>query len=145
MAQGRNHVVDNFHAGGLAARVDLASGVLGRATDLGVLPTAGWRETHPNSGARITGRRLPLWAETLALVERAHAAFSDRILIGWDVGILADGPELVEGNGAPDLDIIQRTHREPVGNARLGELLAFHLRSVAAGRETAQRSVRLVE
>jgi hypothetical protein len=134
MAQGRNRVVDNFHAGGLAACVDLATGTLGRATDLGVLPTAGWRETHPNSGAQIAGRRLPWWRETLALVERAHAAFADRVLIGWDVGIMRDGPELVEGNGAPDLDIIQRTHREPVGNARLGELIAFHLRGAGAGR-----------
>jgi hypothetical protein len=38
------------------------------------------------------------------------------------------GTLVVEGNGAPDLDIVQRTHREPVGNARLGQLLAFHLR-----------------
>jgi hypothetical protein len=129
MAQGRNRVVDNFHAGGLAAAVDLASGALGPATDLGRRPTTGWRETHPNGGARIVGRRLPLWRETLALAVRAHAEFADRILIGWDVGIMEDGPELVEGNGAPDLDIIQRTHREPIGNARLGELLAFHLRA----------------
>src|SRR5205085_1403363 len=96
MAQGRNHVVDNFHAGGLAAAVELESGTLGHATDLGVRPTAGWRATHPDSGAAIAGRRLPYWPETLALVMRAHAAFADRILIGWDVAILADGPELVE-------------------------------------------------
>jgi hypothetical protein len=76
-----------------------------------------------------------LWPEALALVTRAHAAFADRVLIGWDVGLMSDGPELVEGNGAPDLDIIQRTHREPLGNARLGQLLAFHL-----GRLTAERS-----
>jgi hypothetical protein len=127
MAQGGNHVVDNFHAGGLAARVDLESGVLERATDQGVRPTIGWRETHPDSGARIAGRKLPFWPEALELVVRAHAAFADRIFIGWDVGLMTGGPELVEGNGAPDLDIIQRTHREPLGNARLGRLLAFHL------------------
>ncbi len=128
MAQGRNHVVDNFHAGGLAASVDLESGALGRATDMGLRPNVGWRDTHPDSGAQIVGRTLPFWPEALALATRAHAAFSDRILIGWDVGLMPDGPELVEGNGAPDLDILQRTHRQPLGNARLGELLAFHLR-----------------
>jgi hypothetical protein len=128
MAQGSNHVVDNFHAGGLAAKVDLRTGALGRATDLGVRPTAGWRDTHPDSGARIVGRVLPHWNDTVALAVRAHAAFADRIVIGWDIGIMPDGPELVEGNGGPDLDIIQRTHREPLGNARLGQLLAFHLR-----------------
>lgn len=130
MAQGRNHVVDNFHAGGLAASVDLETGTLGRATDMGTTPTMGWRDEHPDGGAAITGRTLPFWREALDLVTRAHAAFADRIIIGWDVGLMPDGPELVEGNGAPDLDIVQRTHRSPVGNARLGELLAFHLRRV---------------
>jgi putative polysaccharide biosynthesis protein len=127
MAHGANHVVDNFHAGGLAAKVDLATGTLGLATDLGIRPHVGWRVTHPNSEARIAGRVLPYWAETLALALRAHAIFADRIVIGWDIAITAEGPELVEGNGSPDLDIIQRTHEEPLGNARLGQLLAFHL------------------
>jgi hypothetical protein len=67
------------------------------------------------------------------LVQHAHRVFSDRIFVGWDVALLADGPQLIEGNGGPDLDIIQRTHEEPVGNARLGQLLAFHLRTEQHG------------
>lgn len=130
MAQGRNAVVDNFHAGGIAAKVDLPSGTLGRATDLGVRATTGWCDTHPGTGAQITGRKLPLWRETLDLIQQAHAAFSDRVVVGWDVAILEEGPQLVEGNGSPDLDIIQRTHGEPLGNTRLGQLLAFHLARV---------------
>ena len=51
------------------------------------------------------------------------------------------GPELVEGNGAPDLDIIQRTHREPIGNARLGELLAFHLRERPAATNATNTAI----
>lgn len=141
MAQGRNHVVDNFHAGGLAAPIDLATGTLGLASDLGLSPGAGWRDAHPDSGAPIAGRRLPFWPETLALAVRAHAEFADRILIGWDVGITEDGPELVEGNGAPDLDIIQRTHRAPIGNARLGELLAFHLRERPAATNATNTAI----
>jgi hypothetical protein len=134
MARGNNTVVDNFHAGGIAAKVDLQSGALGRATDLGMRTTTAWCETHPDTGARILGRTLPLWSETLDLVRRAHVVFSDRIFIGWDVAILRDGPQLIEGNGAPDLDIIQRTHQEPVGNARLGQILAFHLAQAGASR-----------
>jgi hypothetical protein len=133
MARGLNTVVDNFHAGGIAAKVDLRTGELGRASDRGVRTAIGWCDTHPDTGARIFGRRLPLWGETLALVQRAHAVFSDRIIVGWDVALLKDGLQLVEGNGAPDLDIIQRTHREPLGNARLGQLLAFHLEQVRQG------------
>jgi hypothetical protein len=131
MAIGANRVVDNFHAGGLAANVGLASGVLGRATDLGLRPDIGWRDTHPN-GAQIAGRVLPFWPEALELAKRAHAAFADRVAIGWDVAFLADGPCLVEGNGGPDLDIHQRCALTPAGATRLGELLAFHTQRALA-------------
>ena len=128
MAIGGNRVVDNFHAGGIAAKVDIATGELGPATDLGISARLGWRNEHPDTGTRIPGRKLPLWRETLDLVCRAHAAFSDRIVIGWDVAIHKDAPILIEGNGAPDVDIIQRVSGEPLGDTRFGELLAFHVK-----------------
>lgn len=128
MAVGGNHLVDNFHAGGIAAPIDVASGRLGRATDWGLRPRHGWQSRHPDTGGVIEGRFLPLWAETRALAERAHAAFADRHIIGWDMAILPDGPHIVEANGGPDTDMHQRVSREPLGNQRFGELLAFHLR-----------------
>ncbi|MBI2255919.1 MAG: hypothetical protein HYU58_14950 [Proteobacteria bacterium] len=120
--------VDNFHAGGIASAVDIATGHLGPATDLGLSSTSGWFTTHPITGAAIEGRILPLWPEARALVERAHPHFSDFAVIGWDVAILEDGPCIIEANGAPDLDIIQRTTRAPLGNARLGKLMAWHVK-----------------
>ena len=136
MAQGRNTVVDNFHAGGILAKVDIGTGVLGRATDgaMALGPGTGWCDRHPDTGGQISGRRLPSWPEVLELARRAHAsAFADHVIIGWDIAILDDGPRLVEGNKGPDLDLVQRSHGEPVGNSRLGQLLAFHLqRSLTA-------------
>lgn len=128
MAVGTNTTVDNFHAGGIAAKVDLTTGELGPATDLGLRPDMGWRETHPNTGARITGRVLPFWRETLDLCVRSHAAFPDRVAIGWDVAILENGPVIIEGNAGPDVDILERICAAPLGNSRFGELLAFHVR-----------------
>jgi len=120
--------VDNFHAGGIASAVDIATGRLSAATDLGLSVNSGWFTTHPITGAAIEGRILPLWPEARALVERAHPHFSDFAVIGWDVAILEDGPCIIEANGAPDLDIIQRTMRAPLGNARLGKLMAWHVK-----------------
>ena len=127
MAVGRNETVDNVHAGGMGVPVDLATGRLLQGTDMGIDAHMGWIDFHPTTGGRITGRALPMWEETCELVRRAHAAFSDWVVIGWDVAVTAGGPVLVEGNSGPDIDLIQRPMRRPFGNARFGELLAHHL------------------
>ncbi len=123
-----NSVVDNFHQGGLATAVDLATGTIAIASDIGVRPDVGWRGTHPVSGARFAGRSLPHWRQVVDLAIRAHEAFPHRIVVGWDVAMLADGACIIEGNGKPDLDIHQRAERRPLGHARIAELLAFNLR-----------------
>jgi hypothetical protein len=133
MAQRKGAVVDNIHAGGIAAPVDLATGRLGRATDLGVRVDSAWHARHPVTGAPIEGRILPLWPEALELVKRAHDLIGDRVVVGWDVAILDDGPCLIEGNGKPDVDLIQRPHRAGLGNSRFGELLAHHLKNAETG------------
>ena len=127
MAIGGNHVVDNLHAGGIAAAVELETGVLGPASNLGADCRLGWMDCHPVSGARIKGTQLPMWDEVRDFAVRTHRAFADRLLVGWDIAITADGPILVEGNGCPDLDIMQRFVRHGVMAARLGVLLAFHV------------------
>ena len=127
MARDESVIVDNFHAGGLASPVNIATGVLGQASDMGLRSDSSWHDVHPATHARITGRRLPMWPEVVDLVCRAHQAFGDQCAIGWDVAILDDGPSLVEGNKSPDLDIIQRIYREPLGNSRFGELFLHHV------------------
>jgi len=122
-----NSVVDNFHQGGLAAAVNLATGEIGIASDIGVRPDVGWRDTHPVSGARFAGRILPYWPEVVALAIQAHEAFPHRVVVGWDVAMLADGAMIIEGNGKPDLDIHQRAERGPVGASRIAVLLACNV------------------
>jgi hypothetical protein len=124
--------VDNIHAGGIAATVDLATGRLGAASDLGLGPKFAWYDAHPLTGAAITGRVLPFWPEAMALATRAHAAFAEWTVIGWDIAILDDGARLIEGNKGPDVDLIQRPLRGPIGSGRFGELLAYNLERVRA-------------
>jgi hypothetical protein len=119
--------VDNFHAGGIAAAVDVKTGRLGRATDLGKGPDFKWHDVHPLTGAQITGHQLPMWRETVELAVRAHRAFPDYALVGWDIAVLEDGPCVIEGNRGPDVDIHQRTSLGPIGEGRFGELLAYNL------------------
>ena len=122
-----NSVVDNFHQGGLATAVNLETGVIGIASDIGIRPDVGWRDTHPVSGARFAGRTLPHWQQVLALAVKAHEAFPQRVVVGWDVAMLADGAMIIEGNGKPDLDIHQRAERGPAGESRIAHLLAHNI------------------
>jgi hypothetical protein len=128
MARAKDAVVDNFHAGGIAAMVDLQTGTLGPATDMGLQADSRWWDCHPTTGALVRGRVLPLWVEVRDVAIRAHCAFADQVAIGWDIAITPNGPVVVEGNKSPDLDIIQRVGREPIGDSRFGELLARHVR-----------------
>jgi hypothetical protein len=127
MAISKTSPVDNFHAGGIAAAVDIATGSLGAATGLGLGGDFRWHQTHPLTGAQIRGRRLPNWSEAVELAIAAHRLIAPRVMVGWDIGFLPDGPCLVEGNTGPDADIHQRTELRPIGNARYGALLAFHM------------------
>jgi hypothetical protein len=120
-------IVDSFHAGGIAAAVDLATGRLGPATDMGLAPSVGWVDRHPLSSAQITGRILPQCAEMVAAVLEAHTAFADRAIIGWDVALTDQGIVIVEGNAATDTDIIQRCHRAPLSQSRYPDLMLWHL------------------
>jgi hypothetical protein len=127
MAVCNNVTTDNVHAGAIAAPIDIGNGRLGQATYSGFDPRKGWIDRHPESGAVITGRVLPMWDELCDLALKAHSAFGDWMIVGWDIAILEDGPTLVEGNCGADLDLVQRPLRTAFGSSRLGELIAFHL------------------
>lgn len=129
MSIGANQTVDNIHAGGLACRVSLDDGVLGLASNLGSNARLGWCSRHPTTGAQIEGTRLPYWIETRSLAVQAHAALDDRLLIGWDISILEDGPIVLEGNRGPDMDLMQRFMETGFMTHRFGELIAWHLKT----------------
>jgi hypothetical protein len=121
-------VADNVHFGGLASPVNIQTGALGPG--ISTAPLGEHVDVHPVSGMRITGTKLPLWKETVDLVRRAHAEFPESIFIGWDVGISEAGPVLVEGNTGLCVHLQQTPQGEPLGSARFGELMAYHLNRI---------------
>lgn len=119
-------IVDNFHAGGIAARIDVSTGQLGQAVSMKLDP-AGKLDSHPVTGGPIEGRKLPLWEELVELTHRAHVSFAPRVIIAWDICLTDDGPVLVEGNEQPGIELAQRLSGEPLGSSRFGQLLAHHI------------------
>ena len=68
------------------------------------------------------GAAVPDLGEAIALAVRAHRAFADFTVIGWDVGLTCAGPVLVEGNWNPGTDILQLVSGRGLSDTRLGDL-----------------------
>jgi hypothetical protein len=134
MALRTSSVVDNFHGGGIASTIDVDTGELGPATNLGK-SGMGWLDSHPATGARIAGRKLDWWPEMKALALDAHRAFSDRLFIGWDIAMTPDGPVIIEANGSPDLNILQRCGRRGLADSPFAAFLADRLLRKDAGTD----------
>lgn len=122
----RDALINNLVDGGLACPVDSATGTL-LTSFTGALGHP-LREDHPFNGARIAGRVLPRWRETVALACAAHAKLPGIVIIGWDIALTPDGPMLLEGNHQIALNFLQLPPSPPLGHTTLPALLLWHLR-----------------
>jgi hypothetical protein len=124
-------LVDNASKGGFISSVDPETGRLSagrRGRSAGDVHTS--HSTHPLTGAIIEGRELPDWLAVQKLVTRAHReAFAEYTMIGWDVALTPTGPQLLEGNGKPNVLLNLRSMSSQAERDRFGELVALHLDS----------------
>jgi hypothetical protein len=89
--------VDNANCGGVAARIDLATGCL--LGDGIFSPGKGTRTlSHPDSGVAFDGFQIPCFQEAVQSVTGLHRYLYGVHSIGWDVGVTPDGPVIIEGN-----------------------------------------------
>lgn len=97
-------VVDNAHAGGIFAQIDVQKGVI--ESD-GIDTNNNHFENHPDSGLQFKGFQIPHWETILSTCCEA-AKETDSPIVGFDVAINHNGQvELVEGNYGPDFDVMQ--------------------------------------
>lgn len=90
----------NLHQKAIGAAVDLDTGRISRAWLDGHVVTE-----HPDTGARLTGARVPEWADVLDIARRC-AAVTKLHYLGADVVIdQAHGPLVLEVNARPGLQI----------------------------------------
>jgi len=121
------------------APIDLETGALGQITGDKPECLSEWVDRHPVTGAMVTGRIVPHWPELKQLAIKAHTLVPERVLIGWDMAVTAEGPVLLEGNSFADVLGPQRVYRTPLGHMRVGELLDFHLDRLAARLDSMKR------
>lgn len=122
-------VADNFGRGGLGCSVDLTTGELGPATYKSPALAHADLHAHPDTGARIAGRRLPFWDEVIALALCAHRTLPQFPSVGWDVAISPAGPILLEGNYNWCVVLAQQAGFRPLGGSHYAdEYLAWQRR-----------------
>lgn len=110
--------------GSIIAHVDHQTGRVleaRRGTDLAIEVI----DTHPVSGLPLRGFELPVWQDVIRAAERAHALFPYAGVLGWDIGISAEGPVILETNENPFHMLYQRATGRGILNP--GFLSAFEV------------------
>lgn len=109
------NVVDNFNHDGLAAPIDIESGIIKyKAID----KKHHEYDTHPYTKVKIVGLKIPKWESVKELCREAAKNIPEVGYVGWDVCIGEEKPFLIEGNEFPGHDIYQLPpHRD--GNTGL--------------------------
>jgi len=101
-------VVDNLGAGGMAAHIDVETGIV---DTLAIDEESEEFLVHPVSGRVFPGTRIPHWEEAKALVLAAAREVPDMRYIGWDVAVTENGVCLIEGNDRADICVRQFVDR----------------------------------
>ncbi len=103
---GAGACTDNFHTGGVAYPLDIATGrVSGAGRNNVELKDF---EHNPGSNVFMPGLQIPHWDKVIDCVKNAMALVPTIGYVGWDIAITPTGCELIEGNYSwPGGNIIQ--------------------------------------
>jgi glutathione synthase/RimK-type ligase-like ATP-grasp enzyme len=101
---GSGGMVDNISSGGIAAMVDIKTGVIIKP---GYDMHGASHYVHPITGAQIVGAVIPMFDKVLEVITRAAKEIPQIRYIAWDVAICENGPVLIEGNQYPGGEILQ--------------------------------------
>lgn len=119
---GNGRVMDNVDAGGMAARVDMETGVINTvAAD----KQGHEYNRHPLTDAVITGFQLPYFEEAKQMCLEAMRVIPQVRFVAWDVALTPDGPQLIEGNSFPSHAVPQFAAHYPDGIGILTEFKRF--------------------
>lgn len=118
-----NSIVDNLHAGGVFAPIDLISG---KITHSGYSKNQITYACHPQSGVSIQGFQIPCWEKVLQLCSAAATLVPQMRYVGWDVAIDQSGNAiLIEGNHMPGYDFLQMPPHMDTNIGMLPHILSF--------------------
>lgn len=134
LSAGGSRPVDNFNAGNLVLAVT-DDGCCSSAWTGGGEADLARHDRHPKTDAPIAGEVIPDLDAAVAMARSAHLPFAGNFnVIGWDIGLTAEVPVLIEGNWNPGTDILQLVMGQGLSDMRIGDLYRHHLSSLPADR-----------
>jgi len=108
--------IDNFDAGGLAARIDKNTGIVISSAKVKDPFDNAEYSFHPITHAAILGIQIPYWSEVISMVKRAALEVKAVRTVGWDIAITKNGPTFIEGNDNWDKTLFELISGEYIGN-----------------------------
>jgi hypothetical protein len=98
-------VCDNYSSGGLAASIDVESGII---ISRAVSKNNESLYIHPYTNMVIIGTQIPRWCDVIATVKAAHQLISGLRYVAWDVVVCNNGKiALLEANTGGGVGILQ--------------------------------------
>lgn len=99
----KDNVVDNFNHGGLAAPVNIETGII----DYPAIDKKGnIYKIHPDTNQAILNFKIPYWDKVRKVIIECSKKIPEMQYVGWDVCV-GEKPFLIEGNDFPGHDIYQ--------------------------------------
>ena len=95
----KGSVIDNASAGGIAAAVDLKTGIIKRVVD----KKGNDYIIHPDTKVQILGAKLPDWEDAIKLSKELALVVPSNRYTGWDLAYTDKGWILVEGNSIANM------------------------------------------
>lgn len=103
----KGKVADNFHHYGIAAKIDIETGVVNTT---GVDREFARYTVHPDSNKVIPGFKIPKWDEIKARVIELSKQVPQTRYVGWDISLDENYNIIcIEGNRGADPDVTQVT------------------------------------
>ncbi len=131
---GNGKVMDNVDCGGMAARVDLDTGVM---KTVAADKQGHVYEKHPMTGTPIVGFQIPYWDEIKAMCLEAMRRVPQVRFVAWDVAVTEKGPLFIEGNSFPSHAVPQFAAHYPDGIGILPEFEKFiDVEAIRSGKKT---------
>ena len=101
---GAGGVADNIVAGGVGCGLNVETGTIDTPA---IDRWHNLNETHPISGKKFEGFKIPNWDKVLEVAEKGLRHIEGINYVGWDIAVCEDKAVLIEGNTLPSISTYQ--------------------------------------